>query len=230
MNRDNVGIKNKLTEFEQALVQKLIRPMGLIDVNSAKAVKDVENRITGVLENVSNENKYTSMIVVCLGASLTEICGECVGPLIGSELKEKGHIEGVYIYGTMEDPIDGLNYEQRINQLDRKHKSPLVISVTCGISDYKWKMGCISVRKEVVSIHSDEGGKCTNIGKVAVTPILIHRERKDIEMDMYLKLISADTDRVNKMAEVTADGLHNALRNATEQGMLSKKYGILPML
>ena len=57
-------------------------------------------------------------IIVCIG---TDKCiGDCLGPLVGTLLKENSF--PIPIYGTLADPIHALNLEKSIYEIKRIYK------------------------------------------------------------------------------------------------------------
>lgn len=80
-------------------------------------------------------------IIVCIG---TDKCiGDCLGPLVGTLLKENSF--PIPIYGTLADPIHALNLEKSIYEIKRIYPYSTIIGIDACLGDAN-SIGEIHVR------------------------------------------------------------------------------------
>lgn len=162
-------------------------------------------------------------VVICIGAAFTEFVADNLGPMVGSRLNEMGHIEGVSVYGTMEQPIFGTDLAQKVQQIYEKHPSSLIINVGTGMTHYKWQIGYIHVDEAMTDSTYEAVQKYPQASNISVTPLLIHREWHDTPIDTARKVSAADRNEVKRVAEIIAAGLHSPLKDATDYGIFEKR-------
>lgn len=77
-------------------------------------------------------------VIVCIGTDRN--IGDCLAPIIGTFLKEKGfHLP---IYGTVENPLHALNLKEEYKKIKEKHPDQKIIAIDATIGH----VGTISLR------------------------------------------------------------------------------------
>lgn len=80
-----------------------------------------------------------TLIALCIGTD--KITGDCLGPLVGTKLRERGYTHPVC--GTLQHPVHAVNLSATLASIRRHYSRPflLVIDAAVGPAD---KIGCIS--------------------------------------------------------------------------------------
>lgn len=73
--------------------------------------------------------KHHEVVVVCIGTDRSS--GDCLGPLVGTMLKEDYH--QAIVYGTLEEPVHAVNLEEIIDKVNSKHPEAFVIAVDASL-------------------------------------------------------------------------------------------------
>lgn len=218
--RNHLTTLDALKTFAYALKKTVFCAGDNVRVKNSEARNVLENKI---IENIlygrprSYFNKrYQDVAILCIGSDYVDMKGDHLGPIVGSKLEEKDSIKGVHIYGTMKDPIYGDRVGKEVESIRKKHPSAYLIIVRSGISYYKNKMGRIYVGKERTKFDFKTGGFCPSIAELEVCPAVIHSEVRDTQQDLLKKIRDVDYNKLNNLAEITADGIHKALKNIRE--------------
>ena len=77
--------------------------------------------------------RWSELIFLCIGSD--RVTGDCLGPYVGYQLFEHLDAHGIYIYGTLKEPVHALNLEKisRHRRISWTKKAP-------GICDHsKWR-------------------------------------------------------------------------------------------
>ena len=70
-------------------------------------------------------------IIVCIG---TDRCiGDCLGPLVGTLLKDKNF--PLSVFGTISDPIHALNLDRKLYEIDLLHPNANIIGIDACLGD-----------------------------------------------------------------------------------------------
>lgn len=88
------------------------------------------------LNKFLNRLHYSQKDVVFLCIGSDRATGDSLGPILGYKLKHSS-LEGVYIYGTLEDPVHAQNLETTLYKIQRKHPGCLVIAVDASLGEEK---------------------------------------------------------------------------------------------
>ena len=58
-------------------------------------------------------------VILCIGSE--KICGDSLGPIVGSKLTAKYSVDA-YVYGTVERPINRQNLKDYLTHVKENHK------------------------------------------------------------------------------------------------------------
>ena len=106
-------------------------------------------------------------VIICIG---TDKCiGDAVGPLVGTLLKHYGW--SMPIYGTIDNPVHGLNIEEYIQFINRMHPNQNVIGAGLG--------------REI-----------TPIGDYSIVGIIDYKEANPMLMGIRLKTVMQMSDKI----------------------------------
>ena len=90
-------------------------------------------------------------VIICIGSDLA--VGDCLGPLIGSELKEK--IKGkAYVYGSLDSPITANEINTVFNTINNIHPKSKILVIDAALGEEK-DLGKVKIKD--VGIKPGEG-------------------------------------------------------------------------
>ena len=106
-------------------------------------------------------------VIVCIG---TDKCiGDCLGPLVGTFLKES--FFPLPVYGTIEFPIHALNIDKRINEIKILHPNASIIGIDACLGDSK-SIGEIHSRDYPIHPGKGVGKSLPDIGTSSIVGII----------------------------------------------------------
>ena len=70
--------------------------------------------------------KWSELVFLCIGSD--RMTGDCLGPYIGQKLSSY-EWNGIFVYGTLSDPVHALNLEKICTHIRQKHPKALVIAI-----------------------------------------------------------------------------------------------------
>lgn len=191
-----------------------------IDIYSKNAAKDIKTETVNLISRFANKKNCDGIAVLCIGAELAMCGADNLGPMVGSMLNKNHKSKGVYVYGTMEHPIDGSNIEEKTPQILQKHENSFIIGIDCCATFKKEEYRRIFIEKRKLRPGSALGKKRPAFGDIIVTAALVHREIGDNEYDILRKVVNTDAQIVRIAAEVISTGLHKALKEVAEKGIV----------
>jgi len=149
-----------------------------------------------------NALRERSVIAMCIGTDRST--GDSLGPLVGDMLV-KFKMNGVHVYGTLENPVHARNLEETLTNARILHPDAFLVAVdaSLGILDH---VGCISVGKGPIKPGAGLKKELPPVGDMHITGIVNTGGFMD-----FLVLQSTRLSVVMKMADVIARSLHMAI-------------------
>ncbi|WP_125153364.1 spore protease YyaC [Clostridium rectalis] len=133
-------------------------------------------------------------VIVCIG---TDRCiGDCLGPLVGTLLKER-HFP-LPVFGTVEDPIHALNLEEKLNGIKKTYPDRNIIGIDACLGDTD-NIGEIQSRDYPVHPGKGVGKSLPNVGDASIIGIVDASEgnifnNNTIRLNLILNMAKAITD------------------------------------
>lgn len=140
-------------------------------------------------------------IIVCIG---TDRCiGDCLGPLVGSLLKDK--FFPLPVYGTVTSPIHALNIDKKLIEIKEIHPHSTIIGIDACLGDSS-SIGELHVRD--FSIHPGKGvGKVLpDVGDASIIGIVDSSDISEVFTNRSIRL-----SLIMDMSKVIVDALFHAL-------------------
>ncbi|WP_102401510.1 DUF1256 domain-containing protein [Haloimpatiens massiliensis] len=91
--------------------------------------KDTYMKIVDFLKDYTEKD----IIIVCIGTNRTNLV-DCLGPFVGSILKEDKEFN-IPVYGSMVNPIHGLNLTEKITKIKNNYPNSTIIAVDAAIGE-----------------------------------------------------------------------------------------------
>lgn len=106
-------------------------------------------------------------VIACIG---TDKCiGDCLGPLVGTFLKEKGI--KIPVYGTLDEPIHALNIHERLNFIKNQNPNAQIIGIDACLGDEE-NIGEIRIRDYAIYPGKGVGKELPEVGVASVIRIV----------------------------------------------------------
>lgn len=157
------------------------------------------------LKSILDENT----VIVCIG---TDKCiGDSLGPNVGSIL-EKSNLNNT-IYGTIKNPIHGLNISEKIPEIKRKHKGSTILAIDAATS-YSFEVGTIRIIDGPVKPGAGVNKKLESIGDYSIKGI-VTTEKNDY-METIESLSNIRLEFITEMAETIANAIIQAINSINE--------------
>ncbi len=152
-----------------------------------------------------NKGKKRKIVVVCIGTDRST--GDCLGPLVGSRLKEIADPE-LIVYGTLEYPVHASNLQNTIVELNTFYPDAFVLAIDAclGKSD---SVGYISLSNGALKPGAGVNKNLPLVGEVHLTGIVNVGGFME-----YLVLQNTRLNMVMKMSRQISDVVSNAYRKA----------------
>lgn len=145
------------------------------------------------LVNYIDENT----MIICIG---TDKCiGDCLGPLVGTMLKEKKF--PLPVLGTISDPIHALNIEDKLNQIKKNYQNKNVIAIDACLGD-KNDIGEIQIRNSPIHPGKGVGKILPEVGSISIIGMVDSSEENDLFYSKSIRL-----NFIIEMATVIVDAL-----------------------
>ncbi len=146
-------------------------------------------------------------VVICIGSD--RVSGDMLGPLVGSSLREEYHLP-CPVYGAVGDSVNGINLEEYLAMISRRHKESRIIAVDAALGKGE-DVGRIRLKKGGIKAGGAldrEGEKIGDVGIVGV--VAEEREPKDV----YATLLGVPFSFVEELARRIAEMISVALSAA----------------
>ena len=148
-----------------------------------------------IYEKFQRKEKIAEQIViVCFGTP--SISGDSLGPNVGSLLREKFKTK-VFVYGTLNCPINGKNMQEWTTFLNEAHKDALIIAVDASLGN-KNRKGQIILRNDGVCPAAVKGEK-KRYGDIGILAVV-----GESNSDALMELMQVSAVFVQKLSEKVA--------------------------
>lgn len=125
----------------------------------------------------------SNTIIVCIG---TDRCiGDCLGPLVGTMLKEKYF--PLPVYGTVSSPIHALNLEQRLTEIKILHPKSNILGIDACLGE-KDSIGEIHCRDYPIHPGKGVGKNLPDVGDSSIIGIVDSSDSDEIFTNRNIRL------------------------------------------
>lgn len=123
------------------------------------------------------------IVIACIG---TDKCiGDCLGPLVGTFLKEKGI--KIPVYGTLDEPIHALNIHERLNFIKNQNPNAQIIGIDACLGREE-DIGEIRIRDYAISPGKGVGKELPEVGVASVIGIVDTSENSELFFSRSIRL------------------------------------------
>ena len=137
-------------------------------IDSKKA--DSPRRISALLKKciLCHPEKWTEIVFLCVGTDRTT--GDCLGPYIGQQLLSHA-IQGIYVYGTLFQPVHALNLRGACDDIRRHHPEALVIAIDASLGQKK-HLGYVTIANGALYPGAAVRKELPPVGDIHITGIV----------------------------------------------------------
>lgn len=126
---------------------------------------ELKNRLQDTLKK--NNIALCDIIILCIGTD--RATGDCLGPLVGEQLKK--NLPYLPVYGTLEQPVHALNLEETIADIYSNHKTPFIIAIDASLG-IKEHIGYATLSQTPLKPGKGVNKKLPAIGNLSITGIV----------------------------------------------------------
>lgn len=131
------------------------------------------------IKNYINENT----IIVCIG---TDKCiGDCLGPLVGSILKD--NFFPLPVYGTLSSPIHALNIDDSLNEIYIKHPNSSILGIDACLGN-EADIGQIRIRDYAIHPGKGVGKELPEVGIASIIGIVDSSDNSEFFFSRSIRL------------------------------------------
>lgn len=141
------------------------------------------------------DGKIDGVVLLCIGTDRST--GDCLGPLVGSQLSsEKQNF--FHVYGTLDQPVHAANLQEYIGMIRKNHGNPLVVAVDACLGSPE-NVGCINICDGPLQPGAGVNKNLPPVGDIYITGIVnvggfmeylvLQNTRLNLVMKMALTLV-----------------------------------------
>lgn len=139
-------------------------------------------------------------VIVCIG---TDKCiGDCLGPLVGTLLKD--NLLPLPVYGTISNPVHALNLDECLSVVKNKHPNSIIIAIDACLGESK-SIGEIHTRDYAIHPGKGVGKSLPDVGDASIVGII-----DSINNSNFFPSYSIRLSLVLDMAKVISRGIVHA--------------------
>ena len=113
-----------------------------------------------------HKQNQEELIVLCIGTD--KITGDCLGPLVGTGLKEKKF--PLPVFGTLQHPVHALNIADTVAGLKKHYRHPFFLAVDAALGAPE-KIGTVTLSASPVSPGKGLQRPLEPVGNISITGI-----------------------------------------------------------
>lgn len=103
-------------------------------------------------------------VVLCIGSD--RVTGDCLGPIVGQMLVERG--ANAFVYGTLARPVTALNLKDAVRHIKSAHGDKKVLAIDSSVGKLG-DVGKIHIAFGSIAPGSADGKKLPKVGDVSIT-------------------------------------------------------------
>ena len=125
----------------------------------------------------------SNTVIICIG---TDRCiGDCLGPLVGSMLREK--FFPLPVYGTISEPIHALNIDEKLNIIKNMHPNAKIIGVDACLGDTS-SIGELQARDYPIHPGKGVGKSLPDVGETSIIGIVDSSDNSELFTNRNIRL------------------------------------------
>lgn len=152
-------------------------------------------------KHISHLNKeYKDLVLLCIGTD--KITGDCLGPLVGSKLKQRDF--PYPLYGTLEKPLHAGNLSVQLPEISTAHPDACVLAIDAAVGSPN-HIGLVSLACQPLFPGKGVSRTLAPVGNISITGII---NKCSVSSEILLPYTSLYL--VDKLAEYICNGILNS--------------------
>lgn len=148
-------------------------------------------------------------VILCIGSD--RVCGDMLGPLVGSRLREE-HALPFPVYGTVGASVNGVNLEEYLMMIRERHVGCPIIAVDAALGK-KEDIGRVRLKRGGIKAGGALDRKGERVGDIGVVGVVAEERAPD---KVYGALLAVPFSFVEALAERIAYMIRAALSSTRE--------------
>lgn len=172
-----------------------------------------DNASTTLFSTALNEHitclnkKYEDLVLLCIGTD--KITGDCLGPLVGSKLKQRNFPHP--LYGTLEKPLHAGNLTEHLPKITNTHPDACVLAIDAAVGSPN-HIGLVSLACQPLFPGKGVSRTLAPVGNISITGIINECSASSEILLPYTSLYLVD-----KLAEYICNGIQATLNGDLPQ-------------
>lgn len=157
------------------------------------------------------KKKWNEIIFLCIGSD--RVTGDCLGPYVGHRLSQY-QFPGIFVYGTLEQPVNAVNLEDMILYIQESHPDALVIAVDASLGEKK-HLGYVTIGNGALHPGAAVQKELPPVGDISITGI--------VNISGILEYLTLQTTRLStviSLADVITQGILGILPGSSSISLL----------
>lgn len=133
-------------------------------------------------------------VVLCIGSD--RVTGDCLGPLVGQMLVERG--ANAFVYGTLNRPVTALNLKDAVKHIKAAHGDKKVLAIDSSVGRTP-DIGKIRIAFGSIAPGSADGKNLPKVGDVSITATVTDPHKTPlaaVRLGMVYSLAADISDRI----------------------------------
>lgn len=189
-----------------------------IDSSTSSGYISLGKQILHILnEHFSHDQ---TLVILCIGTD--RATGDCLGPLVGEQLKTRLHFSKDYlscaVFGNLETPVHAVNLEETIAHIYKSFDNPYIIAIDASLGTTS-HIGYATVSPNAILPGKGVQKKLPAIGDLSITGIVNLSGFAGSALLQSTRLFT-----VMKLSKMISNGICYALRNYTAAAYTKTAY------
>lgn len=122
-------------------------------------------------------------VIICIG---TDRCiGDCLGPMVGTFLKDKRF--PLPVYGTISEPVHALNLDKKLSEIKSEHPNKNIIGIDACLGDSS-SIGEIQARDYPIHPGKGVGKILPDVGEASIIGIVDSSDNNELFTNNNIRL------------------------------------------
>ena len=154
---------------------------------------DTDNQQTALANALAQEvryrkEKYRTLITLCIGTD--KITGDCLGPLVGTKLLERGY--SYPVHGTLQHPVHAVNLPSALSFVRKTYVRPFLLVIDAAVGPAE-KIGCVSLSLSPIYPGKGVRHSLPPVGDLSLTGIVGEASEHCAADLPYIRLFTVNT-------------------------------------
>ncbi len=166
--------------------------------------------LTSILYEEKNKVGFLELVILCVGTD--KVTGDCLGPLVGTKLKEllSGYnIFNINIYGTLDNNISYINAKTNLNMIKKMHPNAYIIVVDAALSKRE-NIGKIFINQKETVLGRGLNKNKIKVGRLSIKGVV--GENHNISKYNFYSLRNTSLNTVINLANIIAEGIVEVIK------------------